>query len=427
MDDPFAGDDRQHKSWRDLPPTPLVWPCPPFATAPAGAGASPMPPARPRGRPRAGSSSARPSWSAPSSSSAPGARHRQPPRGAAGRSGRWPGAAGRGGRGAPRSDEPLADTAARLLPRSCRSRPAAGSAPASWRPTGPHPHHRTSSADRIRSRSTLGRHEHLRHRGRGRQVHRHRRHPGRGGRRRSEAPRPRRPRRCAGGRDDDRHREPVRPEPDGHHRHRERARPHRPDPDGRAARPDPDRCRDQLRQLRRSADRREGRAIGINTAIASASGGSDGIGFAVPVDQAAQILDKVKDGTWKPEDNNPADSMDPGWAVRPVPRSRRAGRSGRPVRTRARRIAGAGALRRLGAWPIGCSASCSTSSCAELAPEPAPQPAPEPTPAPDDPNDPGAEAIDRLMQQLMDELLQGLTRRDPGSIRARWRHRGQEA
>ncbi len=31
----------------------------------------------------------------------------------------------------------------------------------------------------------------------------------------------------------------------------------------------------------------EGRAIGINTAIASASGGSDGIGFAVPVDQAA--------------------------------------------------------------------------------------------------------------------------------------------
>ncbi len=56
---------------------------------------------------------------------------------------------------------------------------------------------------------------------------------------------------------------------------------------------------------------REGRAIGINTAIASASGGSDGIGFAVPVDQAARILDKVKDGTWKAEDNDPADSMDP--------------------------------------------------------------------------------------------------------------------
>jgi putative serine protease PepD len=56
---------------------------------------------------------------------------------------------------------------------------------------------------------------------------------------------------------------------------------------------------------------REGRAIGINTAIASASGGSDGIGFAVPIDHAAQILEKVQDGTWTPEDNDPADSLDP--------------------------------------------------------------------------------------------------------------------
>ena len=55
---------------------------------------------------------------------------------------------------------------------------------------------------------------------------------------------------------------------------------------------------------------REGKAIGINTAIASASGGSDGIGFAVPIDQARQILDKVKDGTWKAEDNDPADTTD---------------------------------------------------------------------------------------------------------------------
>ena len=53
MDDPFAGDDRQHKSWRDLPPTPpLVWPtAPPLATAAAGAGASPMPAARASRRP----------------------------------------------------------------------------------------------------------------------------------------------------------------------------------------------------------------------------------------------------------------------------------------------------------------------------------------------------------------------------------------
>ena len=56
---------------------------------------------------------------------------------------------------------------------------------------------------------------------------------------------------------------------------------------------------------------REGKAIGINTAIASASGGSDGIGFAVPIDEALRILDRVKDGTWNPEDNAPADGVGP--------------------------------------------------------------------------------------------------------------------
>ena len=41
MDDPVAGDDRQHKSWRDLPPTPpLVWPGTPSLAA-AAADASP--------------------------------------------------------------------------------------------------------------------------------------------------------------------------------------------------------------------------------------------------------------------------------------------------------------------------------------------------------------------------------------------------
>ena len=46
MDDPYSGDERQHKSWRDLPPTPpLVWPTatPAFATAAIGPAASPMP------------------------------------------------------------------------------------------------------------------------------------------------------------------------------------------------------------------------------------------------------------------------------------------------------------------------------------------------------------------------------------------------
>ena len=55
MDDPFAGDQRQHKSWRDLPPTPpLVWPttAPAFATAAVGASASPMPTTEASTRPR---------------------------------------------------------------------------------------------------------------------------------------------------------------------------------------------------------------------------------------------------------------------------------------------------------------------------------------------------------------------------------------
>ena len=55
MDDPFVGDDRQHKSWRDLPPTPpLVWPttAPAFATAAVGASAAPMPTTEASTRPR---------------------------------------------------------------------------------------------------------------------------------------------------------------------------------------------------------------------------------------------------------------------------------------------------------------------------------------------------------------------------------------
>jgi putative serine protease PepD len=148
----------------------------------------------------------------------------------------------------------------------------------------------------------------------------------------------------------------------------------------------------------------EGRAIGINTAIASASGGSDGIGFAVPVDQAAQILDRVKDGTWKPEDNNPADSLDPLGGLFD-------------------QFLGPDGLGDLfGLGPDGSHAPDSGGSdmadrmlrrlldefLRQLAPDAqAPQPAPDP--APDGSNDPGAEALDQLMQQLMDELLRGLS------------------
>jgi putative serine protease PepD len=162
---------------------------------------------------------------------------------------------------------------------------------------------------------------------------------------------------------------------------------------------------------------REGRAIGINTAIASASGGSDGIGFAVPVDQAARILDKVKDGTWQPEDNDPADNLDPLGGLF----DQFLGPDG---------LDGLGDLFGLG--PDGLQAPDDPSGGSEMAERilrelldaflgelgqeaPAPQPAPEATPdpdatpTPDGPEDPSLEAIDRMMLQLLDELLQGLS------------------
>ncbi len=163
----------------------------------------------------------------------------------------------------------------------------------------------------------------------------------------------------------------------------------------------------------------EGRAIGINTAIASASGGSDGVGFAVPIDQARQILDKVKDGTWKAEDNNPADSMDPLGGLF----DQFLGPDG------------LGDLFGLGPdgsqTPGGSGGSDMADQLLrqlldelqrQLAPQaPAPQPAPdtapspEATPLPDGANDPSADPMDQLMRQLFDELLQGL---DPNGMPA---------
>jgi serine protease Do len=40
----------------------------------------------------------------------------------------------------------------------------------------------------------------------------------------------------------------------------------------------------------------QGRVIGINTAIASRTGGSDGVGFAVPIDMAKQVMDQLITG-----------------------------------------------------------------------------------------------------------------------------------
>jgi S1-C subfamily serine protease len=154
----------------------------------------------------------------------------------------------------------------------------------------------------------------------------------------------------------------------------------------------------------------EGRAIGINTAIASNSGGSDGIGFAVPIDQAIQILDKVKDGSWKPEDNNPADGLNPLGGLF----DQFLGPDG---------LDGLGDLFGLG--PDGSQTPQDPNGGSEmadrllrqlldefmreLAPAPDATPSPDATPAPDGSSDPGAEAIDRLMQQLLDELFQGLS------------------
>jgi S1-C subfamily serine protease len=158
---------------------------------------------------------------------------------------------------------------------------------------------------------------------------------------------------------------------------------------------------------------REGRAIGINTAIASASGGSDGIGFAVPVDQASRILDKVKDGTWKPEDNNPADSMDPLAGLF----DQFLGPDG---------LDALGDLFGLG--PDGSLAPDDPSGGSEMADrllrqlldelmrelapeEQAPQPEPDPnaTPAPGGEDDSSADAFDSLMQDFLDQLFGDLS------------------
>lgn len=53
-----------------------------------------------------------------------------------------------------------------------------------------------------------------------------------------------------------------------------------------------------------------GRVIGINIAIATASGGSDGLGFAVPIDVAAAVAEAAEDGpTAAPEPQTPTDPL----------------------------------------------------------------------------------------------------------------------
>ena len=103
----------------------------------------------------------------------------------------------------------------------------------------------------------------------------------------------------------------------------------------------------------------------------------------MPVDQATQILDKVKDGTWKPEDNNPADSMDPLGGLF----DQFLGPDG---------LGGLGDLFGLG---------------------------PDGSQTPDDPSG-GSEMADQLLRQLLDELLRELA---PGPrLHSRHRRSGRD-
>ena len=95
--------------------------------------------------------------------------------------------------------------------------------------------------------------------------------------------------RLAGRRCGDRHRQSVRPGPDGDLRDRQRARPQRPR-HRRLRGLHPDRRLDQPRQFGRRAGQLEGELVGINTAILGPTGGNIGIGFAVPVNMARAVM-----------------------------------------------------------------------------------------------------------------------------------------
>ena len=430
MDDPFAGDQRQHKSWRDLPPTPpLVWPttAPAFATAAVGASASPMPTTeastRPRRRLVVGTALLVGAIAVVGTGVLATGNHLgallAPLAAAAG-----PGAPDKVAAAIPPSDEPLADTAARLLPSVVQIEAGAGVGSGFVAADGGlilTASHVVGRSDRV----TLRLHDGTSISGAVVAV------------------------------DKTIDTAVIRAEEGAASGLKPFALGALADVQvgemtiavgspfglsqtvttgivsalGRTV-PTP---MGELHDLIQTdaainsgnsggplADR-EGRAIGINTAIASASGGSDGIGFAVPVDQAARILEKVKDGTWKAEDNDPADGMDPLGGLF----DQFLGPDGLD------------GLRDLfGPGPDGSQAPDGPSGGSDMAdqmlrqlldtllrdlqrelapgapaPRPAPDTAPGPdaTPAPNGADDPAAAAIDRLMQQFLDELMRGLS------------------
>jgi putative serine protease PepD len=154
---------------------------------------------------------------------------------------------------------------------------------------------------------------------------------------------------------------------------------------------------------------KDGRVIGINTAIASASGGSDGVGFAVPIDDASAILERVRSGDWTAEDDIPADNAMPGFPSIPGLDD----------------LFGPDGL--FGPnGPFGDVAPPDDPSGDGVVPEipgldellddlfgglspldPTPTPGPDPTPAPNETPEtsPQDDLLDELMQRLLDELL----------------------
>ena len=164
---------------------------------------------------------------------------------------------------------------------------------------------------------------------------------------------------------------------------------------------------------------REGKAIGINTAIASAGGGSDGVGFAIPIDQAKAMLDKVRDGSWSAEDDNPPDDpsalgglqdlLGPGLGDLFGPNGPLGDLFGNPSDP-----GQAPSLDELGPLLDDLFRALGPEFSAP-APDPTPAPDATPTPSPDAQSAPdlGSDVLDQLMRSLLDQLLDPSNGSDP--------------
>ena len=126
-----------------------------------------------------------------------------------------------------------------------------------------------------------------------RRLHRHRRDQGQRPAR-SSRPRPRRFGCGAGRRRGRRHRQPTRPERDGHERHRERPAPddHLPNNFSINDAIQTDAAINHGNSGGPLLDL-QGQVIGINSQIESDSGGNDGIGFAVPSNTVKSVVSQI--------------------------------------------------------------------------------------------------------------------------------------